>query len=55
MLKYLMGVAAGMFIVPFAYFANSVNEGGIKFYILVTLVPIMVIAFTAFIASKFDK
>ncbi len=55
MYKYLLGMVAGMSIVPFAYFANSVNEGGTKFYIATILVPILIVAFTAIIASKIDR
>ena len=55
MYKYLLGFIAGMSIVPFAYFANTIQEGDINIYGAVLIIPILIIALTAITASKLDR
>jgi hypothetical protein len=52
MVKYLLGLVAGMSIVPFVYLSQSVTVLSPTFYIITLGVPFIIIAFTAFLAFK---
>ncbi len=52
MIKYMLGVAAGMSVVPFAYLAQSIDDAGAKFYFVTAITPILVILGTAYAAKK---
>jgi hypothetical protein len=52
MVKYLLGMAAGISIVPFVYLSQSVTVLSPVFYLITLGAPCVIIAFTAFLAFK---
>lgn len=52
MSKYLLGMVAGMSIVPFVYLSQTVETVSLNFYIITLGIPLVIIAITAFLAFK---
>ena len=52
MVKYLLGLIAGMSIVPFAYMIIVTENASPKFYFATLIIPSLIVGFTALAAKK---
>ncbi len=55
MIKYMLGIVAGISVVSFVYLAQVTGEASIKFYIVTAVILVLIIAGTAYAAKKLSN